>query len=326
MQAGSSRSPFQEGFAVLREEPLLVTAELTWRWSFGLAAWLLTLGAAAFFLDSVRVSDLDLLLLGSLQPTLERTALIHVFHGTLLRAVWMKFFVLAGLTAMWAFAAATGRAAILRNLVALCGGEDHDEEAGWQFRPMLQLHLLRALWTWIALGCFAASFLLGNAMLHNGRAARGAFFYVFGMAFSVVFGLMLNWILGLAPVFCIRDQLNSRDAIRQAVDFCSRQGGRLFGLSLAFLALRLVWAGSMFFVVVAPTSLAKHVAVGWVLVVMLALLLVYFAGADVLHLARLAAYVAMTDIDAEPLVTPTSIEPEYYPGLPLPDGFEGLAG
>ena len=299
MQSGSSRSPFQEGFAVLREEPLLVTAELTWRWAFGLAAWLLTLGAAAFFLDSVRVSDLDLLLLGSLQPTLERTALIHVFHGTLLRAVWMKFFVLAGLTAMWAFAAATGRAAILRNLVALCGGEDHDEEAGWQFRPMLQLHFLRALWTWIALGCFAASFLLGNAMLQNGRAAR---------------------------VFCIRDQLNSRDAIRQAVDFCSRQGGRLFGLSLAFLALRLVWAGSMFFLVLAPTSLAKHIAVGWVLVMMLALFLVYFAGADVLHLARLAAYVALTDIDAEPTVTPTSTEPEYYPGLPLPDGFEGRAG
>jgi hypothetical protein len=227
---------------------------------------------------------------------------------------------------MWAFAAATGRAAILRNLVALCGGEDHDEEAGWQFRPMLQLHFLRALWTWIAVGCFVASVFLGQAMIANGRAARGAFFYVFGVALSAVFGVMLNWIFGLAPIFCVRDQLSARDALSQAVGLWARQGGRLFGLSLAFLALRVVWVGSMLFLILAPTSLAKDIATGWVLVMMFALLLVYFAGAHVLQLARLASCVSLAEIDAQPSFTLTSIEPEYYPGLPLPDGFEGLVG
>jgi hypothetical protein len=267
----------------------------------------------------------DLLLFGSLQPSLEKVALMHVFQGTLLRLVWMKVIVLAGLTVLWAFAASTGRTATLRNVVALCRGEDRDEEAGWQFRPMLQLHLLRALWTWIAVGCFAASFLLGNAMMQNGRAARGAFFYVFGMALSVVFGIMLNWLFGLAPLFCIRNQVNARYAVAMTLDFCTRQGGRLFGLSLAFLALRVVWAGSMFFLVMAPTELGKHLAVGWVLVMMFALLLVYFAGADALYLARLGAYATLAEMDGQPSFAPTApVEPEVYPGLPMPEGFEGL--
>ena len=62
-QPGYSRSPFQEGFAALREEPLLFAGELTWRWCFALAAWLLMLSAAALFLDTINVSALDRLLL-----------------------------------------------------------------------------------------------------------------------------------------------------------------------------------------------------------------------------------------------------------------------
>ena len=55
-QSGSSRPPFQESFAALREEPLLLVAELMWRWCFGLAGWILALVAAALFLDSLKVS------------------------------------------------------------------------------------------------------------------------------------------------------------------------------------------------------------------------------------------------------------------------------
>jgi len=314
MQPGYARSPFQEGFSALRDEPLLLAAELTWRWCFALAGWLIALFAAAMFLDSLNVSALGRLLLGTMNPLLERSAISHVLHGALLRYLWIKFIALAGLTALWAFSAAVGRAASLRNLIALSGGDDRDEDAGWQFRPMFQLHLLRALWTWTALGCFLASFLLGHAMLQQGRAARGAFFYVFGVALSIVFGVMLNWLFGLAPLFCIRNQVSARDALSLTLDFCTRQGGRLFGLSLAFLALRLVWAASMFFVVLAPANFAKHMALGWVLLMMLALYLIYLAGADGLYLARLGAYAVLADIDTQPETEPaTPTVTPYFP-------------
>ncbi len=304
MQPGYSRSPFQEGFSALREEPLLLAAEITWRWCFALAAWLITLFAAAMFLDSLPVSSLDRFLIGTLNPVLERSALNHVFHGALLRYLWIKFIVLVGLTVLWAFAAAVGRAASLRNLIALSGGEDRDEDAGWQFGAMLQLHLLRAAWIWIAFGCLIASLLLGNQMSQQRHPARAAFFYVFGVGLSLVFGVILNWILGLAPLFCIRAHANTRDALSLTLDFCTRQGGRLFGLSVAFLALRLVWFGAMFFLVLAPTGLGRHVAIGWQLLMMGFLFLIYLAGADALYLARLAGYASLADIDAQPAPEP----------------------
>jgi hypothetical protein len=305
-----SRSPFQEGFAALRNEPLLLPAELMWRWCFALTAWILALGAAALFLDSINVSALDRFLLGSAQPALERSALNHIFHGALLRAIWIKFIVLAGLTFMWSFAAALGRAASLRSLLARCSSDDRAETVAWQFRPMFQLHLLRALWTWIAIGCLTASLLLGTVMQQRHHAAPAAFFYVFGVALSIVFGVILNWIFGLAPLFCIRNQTRAREAMSLTLDFCSRQGARLFGLSLGFLALRAVWAGSMFFLVLAPANLGKHVAFGRILAMMGVLFLVYLAGADALYLARLGAFCALAEIDAAPKPEPT---PEPIP-------------
>jgi hypothetical protein len=311
-QPGNMRSPFQEGFAALRDEPLLLLAELTWRWCFGLAAWLLSLGAAAVFLDSLKVSALDRFLLATMKPALEWSALNHILHGAMLRYVWTKFIVVTGLTLLWCFAAALGRAGSLHNLIALLGGDDRAEESGWQFRPMFQLHLLRAIWSWAAIGCFVGSIFLGTEMLQQRHPARAAFFYVFGIALSLLFGVALNWFFGLAPLICIREHASAPDAVALTLDFCARQGGRLFRLSLGFLALRLVWAGSMFFLVLAPTDLSKHLALGWILLMMSLLFLIYLAGADALYLARLGAYAALAEIDARPAPV---VEPEAQPPL-----------
>ena len=323
-QPGNLRSPFQEGFAALREEPLLLIGELTWRWCFGIAAWILVLGSATLFLASLTIAPIDQSLFQTFQPALAWLALAHIAHGTLLRYLWTKAIVLTGVTLLWCIASAVGRPASLRDLLALVGDDDRphdtDEDAGWQFRPMFTIFLLRALWTWIAIACFAASFLLGTAMLQQQRAARAAFFYVFGVALSIVFGVVLNWFFGLAPLFCIRNQANARDAVSLTIDFCARQGGRIFGLSLGFLAMRLVWAASMFLLVLVPTSLFKHVAMGWILLLMSFLFLIYLAGADALYLARLGAYAALAEIDAQPSPAPepnpSPAPPSWTPYLP----------
>jgi len=310
-----TRSPFQEGFAAVREEPLLLPAELVWRWSFALVAWLIALYAATTFLDSLGVSAIGRYSVSILRPVVGKLPRPHSFDDVLVRYVWLKFIVLSALTVLWSFAAAVGRAAALRNLVALAGSEDRDEDAGWQFRPMFQLSLMRALWMWIAMGCFVASFLLGHAMMQHGRAARGAFFYVFGVWLSVVFGLMLNWTFGIAPLFCIRNQVNARDALRLTVEFCARQGGRIFCLSAAFFALRLLWAASMLFLVVAPTELAHRIAPGWVLLMIFALFLVYLVGDNALVLARLGAFATLAEIATQPEPQPQPVPPPQ-PWLP----------
>ena len=325
MSPAHQRSPFRDGFAALREEPLLLAAELTWRWCFGLAAWLIALLAVTLFLDSLTISALDRFLLGTMSPLLEHSAAKHIFHGALLRVLWMKFIVLVGLSVLWASAAAVGRAASLRCLVSLTNGDDRDEEAGWQFRPMFQLHLVRALWMWIAFGCLTASLLLGHDMMQQGRAARGAFFYVFGFSLSAVFGVTLNWIFGLAPLFCIRNQATTHDALALTIDFCAHQTRRLLGLSIAFLAVRIVWFGSMFFVVLAPTGLGKHIALGWQLILMGLLALIYFAGADALYIARLGAFTALADIDSQPVPEPESVlDPKPWTPYVPPQNTTGI--
>ena len=139
---------------------------------------------------------------------------------------------------------------------------------------------------------------------------------------------MLNWLFGLAPLFCIRNQVNARDAVAMTLDFCARQGGRLFGWSLAFLAMRVVWAGSMFFLVMAPTGLGKRVVVGWILLLMGILFLIYLAGADALYLARLGAFASLAEVDAQPGPEPErepnpSPEPQSWTIYLPPEGVPG---
>jgi hypothetical protein len=103
------------------------------------------------------------------------------------------------------------------------------------------------------------------------------------------------------------------------VDFVSRRGGRLFLLGLGFLPLRLVWLGTMMLAMFAPLSLAPHLAAGWVLLLMAAIALIYFAGADLLHLARLGAYASLAEDDAHPVPAPEASNPPDPALAPEPD-------
>ncbi len=303
------RSPFRDGFAALWREPLLPAAELAWRWCFGFAAWTLAVISAALFLDSLILSRRDQFLLGTSQPVLLNRALTHVVQGSLLRFIWVQAILIVGLTLLWALAATAGRAATLRRVVDMFREDEDSAAVTWRFRPIFCLNLLRASWTLVALGAGAGSLTMGILMVHQQRAARAAFFLVFGIVLSCVFGFLLNWFFGLAPLFCVHDGVGASEAVARTLDFCAARGGRVLGLSLSFLLLRMVWTGTMFFCVLWPLSLAGHIALGWVMLLMMLAALVYFAGADLLYLARLGAYASLAE---EEDATPP---PEDQPGI-----------
>jgi len=293
-----AHSPFRDGFAALWHEPVLFAAELAWRWCFGLAAWGLAIISLALFLDSLKISASDEILFGTLQPYLQLGVVRHIFHGSLFRFLGEQTVLLLGLTLLWAFAATAGRAATLRRLVAMFSADEEPRTMSWQFAPIFVLNLLRAMWTQISLMAVTISFVVGILMAQQQRAPLAALWLGFGIGLSWTFGIVLNWFLGLAPLFCIRNSAGAAEALTQSVDFSSRQAGRLFGLGIAFGVLRLVWAGSMFLVLFAPFRLAQHVGRGWSALLMAIVALVYFAGADFLCLARLGAYVALAEDDA----------------------------
>ena len=81
----------------------------------------------------------------------------------------------------------------------------------------------------------------------------------FGVAFALLVGFSLNWYLGLAPLFCLRNGVHPREAMGEAIDFSAEYGGRLTLIGLAFFVLRLLWLAAMSFIVVrrvpcTPTS------------------------------------------------------------------------
>jgi len=290
-------SPFRDGFAALWHEPALLAAELTWRWCFGLSTWILGIVSIRLFLDSLTVRPVDQLLLRTMQPVLLMEAAQHIFRGSLSRFLLLLSVLLLGLALLWSFAATAGRTATLHRLAAMfrIEGDDDLETARWNLGPVFVLQLLRAIWFLTALGAAISLFFYGAAMASGGHAVRAALALSFGMCGVCVMGGIFTWYLGAAPLFCVRNGVSAREALDQVVDFSANYAGRLAVLGLVFFMLRLFWAGMMFLAILAPLSWAGTMGTRWTLVLMGLMVLVYSAGADWLRLARLGAYVSLSE-------------------------------
>jgi hypothetical protein len=310
-QGSSSPSPFRDGFAALRHEPALLAAELTWRWCFGLSAWGLGIISLALFLDGLRVAPVDAFLLRTLQPRLLDNALRHIFRGSLSRFVLEQTVLLLGVMVLWSLAATAGRAATLHRLVAMFSTDEEPQLMEWGFAPIFLLQLLRVMWTMIAVAVAFVLFFYGVVMAQNGHPMRAALALSAGLGVPFL-AIVLNWFFGIAPLFCIRNGAEAMEALEQAVDFAARQAGRLFLLAVGFLALRLVLAGTMCLALLSPLSWISRIGGRWTMLLMIVVALTYFAGADLLYLARLGGYVSLVEDDSHPapMIEPAATPPD----------------
>ncbi len=323
MSRTSAPTPFRDGFAALGHEPALLAAELAWRWCFGFSALALGIVSIGLYLDSLKVSKSDQFLLGTVQPQLLAEALRHIFRGSLSRFLLQQAVLIFGLTLLWSFASAVGRAATLRRLVEMFSTSDEPESTRWHFRSIFLLQLMRAMWTQIAIAAGIALFLYGSVMASRERPLAAAFAISFGVGFAALVGFYLNWYLGIAPLFCIRNGVSARDAVDEALSFSSKHGGRLFLLGLGFFLLRSIWAGAMWMVLLAPLNLSGKINAHWIGLLMGIVALIYCGGADLLNLARWGSYVSLTYEDSRPIPEPETASPTIPPPELLT--LEGLA-
>src|SRR5450755_1796260 len=105
-QLRSAPSPFRDGFAAVLHEPLLLSAEVAWRWCFGLSAGALGILSIALFLDSLKLSRADEFLIRTWQPGLLNSALRHILRGSLSRILVEQAVLILGVLLLWSFAAA----------------------------------------------------------------------------------------------------------------------------------------------------------------------------------------------------------------------------
>src|SRR5579864_2569727 len=110
-------SPTLEGFRAAFRQPALTFGEIIWRWSIGATAVALFFFGLSEYLNTVPVTNGDLLFLRTRHPFFVAQAIAHIFRGSLTRAA-MSAMVAVLLTALlWMIAASVGRIATVRVLV-----------------------------------------------------------------------------------------------------------------------------------------------------------------------------------------------------------------
>ncbi len=282
-----NETPAHAGWRLARKNPKLVLLEVAWRWSFGLLALLLLWWAIVSVLHRVTISDADWAALRSLN--------LHDTPQTLAKIVvlfWEDFLLmlaalLSALALAWMITATWGRAATLYILTKRNNT-----------RAVAGLTLLRILLFLATL--LATVFAVEGAAWVSTPAADAAepnwmlYLLMVLIALPLIMTAwgILNWVLSLAPLFAVREQK-----------------GAFTSLAAAFRSLRcnrkVYWSVSGVYGLYRGAALVTLTVTGLVLLalsqskivlgLLLALLLLYFAFADLLYVARLAAYLQIVE-------------------------------
>ena len=300
--------------------PALGLAEISWRWSFGLAA------AAAFvffireYLSTLPITAGEMLLLRTRQPSLMLQALARIFQGSAPRAAAALVVLTLALTAAWIGLSSLGRAVTLKSLLEYfraSEGQVQREPEG------LPISITRGLTSLLFLNSLRAATLLAafvgvvGAMLIAAAASPPddpspgkalLIFWLLAMLIGVACPL-LNWYLSLAAIFVVRERESAFGALVKAVDLCRMRPGSLFAAGTWFGIAHAVLFVVATSAAAVPLGFANVLPGGMVLGGLLLVALLYFAAVDFLYVGRLATYVFLL----EPPEPETEPEPAPRP-------------
>ncbi len=330
-------SPTLEGFRAAFRRPSLTLAEIMWRWTAGATATTLFFFGLFEYLNTLPVTNGELLFLRTRQPYLVGEAIAHILRGSLNRAVMAGMLAAWMLTCLWIIAASLGRMATVRGLldyfrrdvagnVSAAGtgeawfrgtsGRDvastvstkSDENS--PFRALSRLNFLRAAVALAALlGFMGASILARFASPDANPRPAVAFFLFLPLAALICWvWWALNWLLSLAGVFAVRDGEEAVGSISAAVAFCRERTGPVFAVSTWTGLAHLVAFVGATTVVSMPMGFAAVVPWRLVVTAMMLVTLAYFVLADWLYMARLAGYVCIVEMP-EALLAPLPPQP-----------------
>ena len=318
-------SPTVEGFRAAFRRPLFTLAEISWRWTAGTTAAALLLFGLFEYLDTLPVTNGELLFLRTRQPYLVGEVIAHILRGSLNRVVISALLAALLLTVLWIVAASVGRIATVRALldyfrkditsnVSTDEVRDRSSFRGLlrvSFRVLCRLNFLRvAVALAGSMGLVGAVILAGFASPAANPQPGVAFFLFLPLAALV--GLAwsaLNWFLSLAGMFAVRDGEDAAGAIVSAVSLCRERTGRVFAVG--------IWTGLAHLVVFVAATTAISLPIGFaaivpwrlVVAVILLVMLIYFALADWIYMARLAGYVCIAEMP-EALLAPLPPPPQ----------------
>lgn len=321
-------SPTTEGFRAAFRRPSLTLAEISWRWVAGATAAALVVFGLVEYLDTVPVTNGELLFLRSRQPYLVGEAIAHILCGSLNRGVIAGMLAAFLLASLWIIAASLGRIATVQGLLeyfrrdvvgnASAGSDPNNGEGGvasdvytkeGPLRTLARLNFLRVAATLAAMLGLVGTSILASLVSPNGNPRPGAAFFLFLTLAALVFFVWsaLNWLLSLSGIFAVRDGEDALSAITAAVTLCRERGRAVSAVG--------AWTGLAHLVAFVGATIAISMPLGllalvsWRLAIATTILgmLAYFGLADWLYMARMAGYVCIIEM-AEAL--PVSLPPQ----------------
>ena len=316
-------SPTLEGFRVAFRRPLLTFAEITWRWVVGATATLLFFFGLFEFLDTLPVTNGELLFLRTRNPFLLSQAIAHILRGHLSRGLLSLILAALLVAVIWIVAGSLGRIATVEVMLeyfrarfaadTTADGENHGRRnsAKVRFVALLRLNFLRVSLVLAGLVGLAGAAIISGSTSSPTHPRPGLAFLLFVPIAGVVCVICyeLNWLLSLAALFVVRDRDDVIGAISSSVALCRRRSGAIFAVSTWTGAAHLIAVVGASTVVSVPLALAA--VLPWRLVVLGVVLvtLAYLAVADWLYTARLAGYVCLAEIPDALLAPPPPIIP-----------------
>jgi hypothetical protein len=321
----STVSPTLEGFRAVFRRPSLTLAEIMWRWTAGGTAAALFVFGLFEYLDTLPVTNGELLFLRTRHPYLVGEAIAHILRGSLNRAAMAGLLAALMLAVLWILAASVGRVATVRALLdyfrrdAVGNVSTDPVHSNIALPALFRLNFLRVALAVAAIFGFMGAAILAAYASPQADPRPGLAF----LLFSPLAGLIclvwsaLNWLLSLAGLFAVRDGEDAVGAIVVAVGFCRERTGPVFAVGTWTGLAHLVAFVGATTVVSLPLGLAGLVPWRLVVAAVLLVTLAYFAFADWLYMARLAGYVCIAEsplallapLPPIPPTTPSRVSP-----------------
>jgi hypothetical protein len=294
-------NPITQGLRAVMRDPAIFLVEILWRWSFAILACLLVVGVGLMLLGPLHIGHQWDTAVRSRDP--QRMAQLVV---TVLLILGIKVILIATLgvplaiALIWCILSALGRFVTVKRLRAGL--------TSISFGSIFALQLLRGCVGWFSFVLLLAA-TVGEMLIATHGPQPDLLLYYLMMLPSVIlitaFWLTVNWYLSLAANFG-REGQSFRGALREARQTVSQQRSDFAGTGFVFLLFRTV----ILLIVVAICGLASGMegtAPQSYFVLLMVVSLAYFAIADFLYMARMAAYLALAAAYVDPAAGPKPV-------------------
>jgi hypothetical protein len=279
-------NPITQGLRAVTRDPAIFLVEILWRWSFALLACLLVIAVGLMLLGPLHIGHAWDTAWSSRDPQRMGQLVLAILLMLGKKAIIAAIAIPLAITFLWSVLSALGRFVTVKRLRAGL--------TSLRFRSILALQLLRGFVGWFSFVLlFAATF--GEALIASRGPKPDLLLYYLMMLPSVVligaFWLTLNWYLSLAAIFG-REGQSFRGAFRQARQTIRLQRSDFAGTGFVFILFRTVALLIATAICGLTSGLAGSSPQGYFVLLMI-VSLAYFAVADFLYMARMAAYLAL---------------------------------